>query len=243
MKQATGMKRKDLPPVHDEPLEESEGGGARRFIFPAVMVLVLAAVAWLIYSNLGGSSKKPARQTVKIAVLPDTPPPPPPPPKEEKKPEPEQKQDKPQQEQPKQVEAPVEPQQLKMEGPAGDGPSAFSSGSITSDYKGGDVGTGTGTGAVVNRMQFAFFSGQLQKHIQAALARNQNIKLGDYRLPVQVWLSPTGEFQRVELLGSSGDPKTDEALTQAFKQLPPVRDMPADLPQPIKLRITNRMTG
>ncbi len=234
------MKHTDTSSI-SEPLDASEGGGMRRFIFPAVMVLVLVAVVWLVYSNLSGSSKKPARQTVKIAVLPDTPPPPPPPPKEEKKPEPEQKQDKPQQEQPKQVEAPPEPQQLKMEGPAGDGPSAFSSGSITSDYKGGEVGTGTG--GTANRMQFAFFSGQLQKHIQSALARHQGIKLGDYRVPVQVWLSPSGEFQRVELLSSSGDPKTDEALVQAFKQLPPVRDVPADLPQPIKLRITNRMTG
>lgn len=223
------------------PVEASEGGGMRRFIFPAAMVLVLAVAAWLVYSNLSGGSKKPARQTVKIAVLPDTPPPPPPPPKEEKKPEPEQKQDKPQQEQPKQVEAPPEPQPLKMEGPAGDGPSAFSSGSITSDYKGGEVGTGTG--GTVNRMQFALFSSQLQKHIQSALARNQRIKLGDYRVPVQVWLSPSGEFQRVELLASSGDPTTDEALKLAFQQLPPVRDAPADLPQPIKLRITNRMTG
>ena len=234
------MKQSRTPPIH-EPVEASEGSGARRFIFPAVMVLVLAAAAWLVYSNLSGTSKKPARQTVKIAVLPDTPPPPPPPPKEEKKPEPEQKQDKPQQEQPKPVEAPPEPQQLKMEGPAGDGPSAFSSGSVTSDYKGGDVGTGTG--GAVNRLQFAFFSSQLQKHIQSALARNQRIKLGDYRVPVQVWLSPTGEFQRVELLASSGDPATDDALKQAFLQLPPVRDTPADLPQPIKLRITNRMTG
>jgi protein TonB len=229
------------PSAVNEPLEADEGSGMRRFIFPVAMVLVLLAAGWLIYSNLSGSSKKPARQTVKIAVLPDTPPPPPPPPKEEKKPEPEQKQDKPQQEQPKEVEAPPEPQQLKMEGPAGDGPSAFSSGNITSDYKGGEVGTGTGGN--VNRMQFAFFSSQLQKHIQSALARNQSIKLGDYRVPVQVWLSPSGEFQRVELLSSSGDPKTDEALMQAFKQLPPVRDAPADLPQPIKLRITNRMTG
>jgi protein TonB len=48
---------------------------------------------------------------------------------------------------------------------------------------------------------------------------------------------------RVELALPSGDDKTDEALKQAFTQLPPMAGTPAFLPQPIRLRITNRMTG
>lgn len=208
-------------------------------------VIAAGLLALLMLGYWGATSFKTGksgvkRQTVKIAVLPDTPPPPPPP-KVEKPPEPEKQETKPQpqQEQPKVQQATPEPQQLKMDGPAGDGPSAFAAGQVSSEYKGGDIGTGTGG---VNRLQFALFTSQLQRHIQSSLARNNGIKLGDYRVNVRVWLTPSGEL-RVELASPSGDDKTDEALKQAFTQLPAISEVPASLPQPIRLRITNRMTG
>jgi len=206
-----------------------------------VVLLVLGGLGYWGVSSMSHQSAGPKKQTVKIALLPDTPPPPPPP-KVEKRVEPDKKEQAPQPDVPKPQVAPPEPQQLKMDGPAGDGPSAFASGSVNSEYKGGEIGSGIG-GGTTNRMQFALFSGQLQRHIQAALAKDQRIKLGDYRLNVQVWLSPGGDFQKIELLSSSGDAQTDERLQAAFKQMPPMRDVPADLPQPIRLRITNRMTG
>lgn len=204
-------------------------------------VVVIALVAWGVSSMSLGGNAGPKRQTVKIAVLPDTPPPPPPP-KPEKLPEPEKQELKPQmqQEQVKPQEAPPEPQQLKMDGPAGDGPSAFAAGQVTSEYKGGDVGTGTGG---VNRMQFALFTSQLQRHIQSQLARNQKVKQSDYSVNVKVWISPSGDFQRVELLTDTGDGQLDEAIRSALDQMSSIRDVPGNLPQPIKLRITNRMTG
>lgn len=226
---------------HEVPVDPGDGeAGWKRWLLPAALAAGLLLGGWLVLRMMDGRGEGPRRQTVKIAVLPDTPPPPPPP-KEEKKPEPDKPELKPQpQEQPKPQEAPPEPQQLKMDGPAGDGPSAFAAGSVTSEYKGGEVGTGVGGG---NRMQFAFFASQLQRHIQNHLAREQSIKLGDYRVPVQVWLSASGAIERIELMASSGSAETDEALRKAFSQMPPVRDMPAQLPQPIRLRITNRMTG
>ena len=45
------------------------------------------------------------------------------------------------------------------------------------------------------------------------------------------------------LLASTGDEKSDEVLRQALTQLPPMSNVPANLVQPIRLRITNRMTG
>lgn len=204
-------------------------------------VVVIALVAWGVSSMSLGGNAGPKRQTVKIAVLPDTPPPPPPP-KPEKLPEPEKQELKPQmqQEQVKPQEAPPEPQQLKMDGPAGDGPSAFAAGTVLSEYKGGEIGSGSGGG---NKMQFAFFTSQLQKHIQLQLAKNSSIKLKDYRVTVQVWLTTSGDFQRVELLSSTGDAEMDETLRGALDHMAAIRDVPANLPQPIRLRITNRMTG
>jgi protein TonB len=220
------------------PVEESNSAWVPWMAGALALLAIGALIAWAVTSFKGGSGGHKS-QTVKIALLPDTPPPPPP--KEEKKPEPEKREDKPQpqQEQPKPQVAPPEPQQLKMDGPTGDAPSNFSGGSITQDYKGGDVGTGTGG----NGLQFTLFTSQLQRHIQSALARNRDIKLGDYKVSVGVWLSASGEFKKVELLSPSGDEKVDAALRQAFMQLPPMADVPANLPQPIRLRITNRMTG
>ncbi|MGH6649361.1 TonB C-terminal domain-containing protein [Aquabacterium sp.] len=220
-------------------MSQADKKSTGRWIAALVGVLLLS---WAGYWAATGFKKNvggPKRQTVKIAVLPDTPPPPPP--KVEKPPEPEKQETKPQpqQDQPKVQQASPEPQQLKMDGPAGDGPSAFASGQVSSEYKGGEIGTGNGGG---NRLQFSLFASQLQRHIQASLARNNGIKLGDYRVNVRVWLTPAGEL-RVELASPSGDDKTDEALKQAFTQLPAMSDVPSNLPQPIRLRITNRMTG
>lgn len=212
----------------------------KRFIVPAILLLALVAGGWWVAKSLKGGNSEPKRQTVKIAVLPDTPPPPPPPP--EKKIEPEVKEQKPQpqqEDQPKPLDKAPEPEQLKMEGAAGDGPSAFGSGSVSKDYIAGDPGTGIGGGG---KLQFALFNGQLQRHVQTSLARNPKAKIADYRVNVQVWVSPAGEL-RVELLSSTGDEKSDEVLRQALTQLPPMSNVPANLVQPIRLRITNRMTG
>ena len=223
-------------------VEQSQPDGKKqKILIVGSILVVMAGLVWWGVNAAGGSTSGPKRQTVKIAVLPDAPPPPPPP-KPEKLPEPEKQELKQtmQQEQPKPQEAPPAPAQLKMDGPAGDGPSAFAAGQVSAEYKGGEIGTGTGG---VNKLQFALFTTQLQKHIQLQLAKNTAIKLGDYRVNVQVALSPSGDFQRVELLSSTGDSQVDEALQNALNHMAPMRDVPANLPQPVRLRITNRMTG
>jgi protein TonB len=202
------------------------GGGA---------LLLLVAVVGLVFllKGLGSSGTVAKKQVTKITVLPDTPPPPPPPPpKEQPKENREVKLD-----QPKPVELPQEAQQLKMEGPAGEGASPFAAGTVSRDYIGGNVGGGGG-------MQFAFFSNALQRHVQEELARNRKIKLGDYRLTVNIWLAADGAIRRAELVGTTGNAETDRALRAALTELGPMRTaVPENLPQPIKLRITNRMTG
>lgn len=212
-----------------------------RFLVPALALGMLVGLGWWGVHSMQSDAGGPKRQTVKIAVLPDAPPPPPPPPPE-KKIEPEVKDIKPQpqqEDQPKPLDKAPEPEQIKMEGAAGDGPSAFGSGSVTKDYQIGDPGIGMGGG---NKMQFALFGGQVQRHVQASLAKNPKVKGGDYRVTVQVWVSPSGEL-RVELASSTGDEKADDVLRQALVQLPPIQNVPPNLPQPIRLRISNRVTG
>ncbi|QID16214.1 energy transducer TonB [Nitrogeniibacter mangrovi] len=209
------------------------------------LVLVVAAlVGGLVFlvQGLGGEAKRPARQVTKITILPDTPPPPPPPPpKEQPKPEPRTEAKAVKLDQPKPQDAPKpEPDpQIKMEGEAGDGPSPFAAGTVTQDYIGGEIGGGGG-----NALQFAFFTRMLQRHLQSALARRDEIKRLDYRVKLRVWLDADGSIRRAELIDSTGDADMDTRLRTALTDLPPLPEAPPQaLPQPISVRITNRVTG
>lgn len=229
----------------DPTLDQDESEGAKRFIAPAVIALVVIVGAWLIYKSLGSSSSQaPKRQTVKIAVLPDTPPPPPPPPKE-KPPEPKEQDNKPQpQEQQKPQEAPPEAQQLKMDGPAGDGPSAFAAGSVSSEYKGGEIGGGTGA-AAVDKMSSMSYGNAASRALNDYLNRDQSLrKAGDYKIAIKVWVQGDGGMERYELAGSTGNPDTDELIRTSLRQFRGFRSAPPpNMPQPIRLQLTNRMMG
>lgn len=224
---------------------DGEEGGVKRFFVPALLVLALVAGGFLVRSMMGKGGDGPKRQNVKIAVLPDTPPPPPPPPKEEKKPEPKPEENKPQpQEQPKPVEAPPEPQQLKMEGAAGDGPSAFSAGSVSSEYKGGAIGTGGG-GTVGDRLAASSYGNAAKREIDTYLQRQAALKrAGDYAVPIQVWVRADGGLERFKLVGSTGSAETDQLIQDALARFPGFRNPPpSGLPQPISLKLTNRLIG
>jgi len=217
-------------------VELARSDASRRWRIIGGMLLVVAAVAVVIYllQGLGKSGPVNQRQVTKITVLPDTPPPPPPPPPKE---QPKETKEDIRQDQPRPVDVPQEAQQLKMEGAAGDGPSPFAAGAVANDYIGGKVGDGSG-------MQLAFFSNALQRHIQDELARNRKLKQSDYRVTVKVWINADGAIRRAELVGSTGNADTDRAIRTALTELGPMRTaVPENLPQPIKLRITNRMTG
>lgn len=198
------------------------------------VLLSVAAIVGLVVllKGLGGDARGPQRQVTKIAVLPDTPPPPP---KEEKRPDPpkaEQKEAK--------VEPPKEPmpqaqsESLKMDGPPGDGPSPFLSGPVTRENALGDV----------DRMSFAFYTNNLQRFLQDELAKHKQLRGTDYRIVVRLWLARDGAVQRVELAGSSGNPDVDARVRSALGELAAVREAPpVNMPQPVKLRISNRGAG
>lgn len=227
-----------------DPAQQGVKQGASRFIFPAVITLVLIGVGWFIYSQMGSGPSGPKRQTVKIAVLPDTPPPPPPPPKEEKRPEPKPEENKPQPQEQKQVEAPPEPQQLKMEGAAGDGPSAFAAGSVSKEYEKGAIGSGGG-GTLVDRMAAMNYGNAARRDLNAYLNREESLRrAGDYKVEMALWVREDGAISRYELISGSGNPATDELIEKALSRFKGFRSPPP--PQtvwPMRLQLTNRMSG
>ncbi|MEY2840375.1 MAG: hypothetical protein RJB60_2674 [Pseudomonadota bacterium] len=238
----------DLTHSADPKDQDEHDGGAKRFIVPVVLALALAGAGYFIYTQVGkGSGGGQKRQTVKIAVLPDTPPPPPPPPKEEKKLEPKPGENKPQpQEQPKPAETPPEPQQLKMEGAAGDGPSAFGAGAVNSEYKGGPIGNGSGAGGTVgDRLASLSYGNASKRELNEFLNREADVRrAGDYKVPIGLWLRADGSVERLELLTSSGSTDTDELLRKALARFRGFKNPPPPgMAWPMRLQLTNRLTG
>jgi protein TonB len=191
----------------------------RRTVIGAGMLSFVGAVVWG-GMNLGHAPSGPKRQMARIMVLPDTPPPPPPP--EEKRPPPKNEQPKRQIDTPKQ-ETPPEPQQLKMEGQAGEGPSAFASGDVKQDYI-GDIGNGS---------RYAAYVARVEQRIQLELTRH---KLRASNVRLFLWLMPDGSIQRYTVQGGDGD--TERSVRLALADLNRVDEAPlTDMPMPIGLRI------
>lgn len=146
-------------------------------------------------------------------------------------------------EQPKPQEAPPAPSEaLKMEGPAGDGPSPFAAGPVTNDYKGGDVGTRIG--GKKGLAAYAWYTGQIKSRIEEVLAEEKGLANAQYRLVVHLWVARNGRIERTELQGSSGDASVDDLIRKALQNMSALAEAPPeDMPQPIKLRVTSKNAG
>jgi protein TonB len=211
---------------------------SKKYATMAVVVLVVfSLIGWGLYSLLGG--KKGAKpKAPKISLIPTAPPPPPPPPPklEKKPPEPpkDQKEIKIDQPVPK-VEAPAPSPELKMDGPAGNGPSAFASGAITSE----DLSKiGNGKGPLGN--PFNVYAGVLRTDLQRTLSKHSDLRRRVYRVEIHLWINPDGSIKRSELVGGTGDESTDAAIREALKNAPSFTEgPPANMPQPVRLRINS----
>lgn len=214
-----------------------------KFIVAALCVLLGLTVWW---SVKGIKTDSPKRQVAKIAILPDTPPPPPPPPKEEKK---EPPKDEPKQvmreEQIKQAEAPKPSEQLKMEGKAGDGPSAFGAGSVAKDYAGGPTTPASAgpAGTPADRAQERFYANTARQLLQSEIERHLKGDAEALTATFSIWLDRDGGIQRFELIPSGND-NNDGALRAALDEtrrqfkLPPPPALA--LAQPMRFRLSVR---
>jgi protein TonB len=225
-------------PMNQEPEEDGQG---KTILW---VVLGLIALALAVYGisqiKLGNGPGKPRQQTVKI-MLPDAPPPPPPK-QEEKRPEPkadakaqalqEQKLPTPQ----------AEPQQLKMEGAAGNGPSAFASGGVSSDYKGGAVGIGPGGTAPVSaedRRKAQFYVNNIRRQLKEELEKHLDTDARQLEVTFAIWISTDGHLSKFELT-PSGNAKADADAQHAFEEAAKSMrlERPGDVVQPLRMKFT-----
>ena len=190
-------------------------------------VMLLVGLGMVMQSLMSGQPAQKKRATTINIMVPDAPPPPPPP-----KVQPPEQPKEVRLVQPKPQAAPPTPSaSLKMEGAAGDGGSPFAAGSVSKDYIGGKVDMST----------YAWYTGQISVRIEEALAAQKELAKAQYRLIVHVWLARDGTVERAELQGSSGDRMIDNIIRKALTELGALSEgPPADMPQPVKLRITSK---
>ena len=98
------------------------------------------------------------------------------------------------------------------------------------------IGSGDGAG----RSKFAYFAGVLERRFVDEFNRNEALKTRDYTILIRVWLESDGVVSRFELDGSSGNAETDQAVKSTLASLGTVDKPPADLPQPVRLRVVHR---
>ena len=152
-----------------------------------------------------------------------------------------------------QVEQKNEPaapdQSLKMEGAAGDGPSVFSGGKVSSEdmSKIGAAAPATGGPATsgASRTQFAMFTNSAQQLLHDEIKKRLGAKSRnrDFRANYKIWLEADGSIKRFELT-PTGSSEVDEELRSALAEVRAVRvSPPADLPQPLRFVFTSRAAG
>ncbi|SEL01657.1 outer membrane transport energization protein TonB [Nitrosovibrio tenuis] len=208
-----------------------------------IVVLVLgAAVAlglWL--KDFLGSDKPPPKTSLQQITLLKPPPPPPPPPPEQKPPEPVVK------EEVKLPEPAPEPMDQADEPPPGPDLGIDAEGTGSGDAfglvgkKGGADLIGGGAKGNPWAWYDAIVNDAVNSAFQEALAREKALKDKTYKVVVKMWIDATGKVTRTALVDKTGDLKVDELLKDVLQNLRALRDAPpADMPQPIKIRVTSR---
>lgn len=212
----------------------------RRLALGLLLLLTIALIVWAI-SHLAGGAPAPKRQVARIALLPDTPPPPPPPPKEQKKEAP-KPQDRPQ---PQPEQAPRPPPQpanepIKMEGAAGNGPSAFAAGNVTHEYRAGPTSTGgAAAGGIADRAAERLYANTVRQLLLAEIERRLAPEAGELSANFALWITPEGRIARWESDG--GSPALKTALDQSAEALR--LPVPPGFAQPMRFHLTVRANG
>jgi protein TonB len=214
-----------------------KAGSLRGYVPVAVISLTVIAavglVGWLVFSSIGdpaGATKKPIQQVQIIRPPPPPPTPPPPPPEAEEVDVPEPEEPEPEAAEPDQ---PPIGEQLGLDAEGVAGGDGFG----LLGRKGGRDLLGTGGGD-----QFAWYGQVLKSDLIDKLAEIRDIRRDRYSVEVRLWLSPDGRIERFKVLTSTGDKELDRDLVAALKSLDRVSELPpADLPQPVRLRIISRI--
>lgn len=195
------------------------------------VLVAFAALVWWISRMMHGTPGPQKREQPRITQVILPPPPSPPPPKEEPEPpkEPEMVDTTPFEKIEPTQEAP-EPPGDPLTADAGPGNDAF--GLPGGEGGGTRIGGKSGGGS-----PFAGYAATVQRAVQQFLQRDKDTRKGRYNAVIAVWLGADGTIERSQIINSAGKPELDAAIVRALQGQTLPQAPPADLPQPINLRI------
>lgn len=195
-----------------------------QYLLGGALLLLLAGGVYGIMSIV--TSKAPPRMQQVVQQISLLPPPPPP---VEQPPQPEIKQE---------VNIPP-PQPVAQDNapPPGDL-------GVDGDANGSDsfqLRARKGGRSLLDSNPFSAFANRIQESIYKTLSADKKVRGANYVVRVKLWLGHDGRVERFELVNSTGDAEIDGSIRKALNGLGPLgNDMPADLPQPVRLQIVSR---
>jgi periplasmic protein TonB len=88
--------------------------------------------------------------------------------------------------------------------------------------------------------RFGWYAAQVQARIEEALRQNNKTKTASISgIRIRIWADNTARVTRAQLVGSTGDPSLDSAITnEVLNGLQLNEPPPSDMPMPIVLRVT-----
>ena len=179
------------------------------------------------FLNSAPAPNKPVVQEIHLIRPPPPPPdlPPPPPPPEEKVDVHEPKPD------PTHSNEPPPGQQLGLDADGSAGGDAFG---LLANKGGRDLLAAGGSA-------YVWYAGLLKDQILDQLNVDKLARQGAYSLMVRVWVRSDGSIDRVRIVQGSGNRERDSAIEAALARIPRLSQAPpADMPEPISLRIVSR---
>ncbi len=152
-------------------------------------------------------------------------PPPPPPPEEKVALQPEQRPD------PTPSNQPPPGEHLGLDAEGGAGGDAFG---LLGNKGGRDLLASGGSA-------YTWYAGLLKTEILDQLNNDKMARRGDYQVMVRVWVRNDGTIDHVRIVQGSGDRERDSAIEAALARITRLSQAPpADMPEPISLRIVSR---
>ncbi len=205
--------------------------------FPVILFGILASILGVVAVSymrglLSGGAPPTKKVVQEIHVIrppppPDTPPPPPPPPEE--KVDVSEPQDKPD---PTPSNEPPPSEHLGLDAEGGAGGDEFG---LVGNKGGRDLVGGGGGNA------YTWYAGLLKSEILDSLQTESSVRAGGYTVIVRVWVRSDGTIDHVKIAQSSGDRQRDQMIEAALSRITRLSQAPpADMPEPISLRIVSR---
>jgi periplasmic protein TonB len=237
----------DKPPRDDVLLDDEQLGRSwlRRIGWATVGLVLLAGIAVLVVEVLREGAvpqNRPVTTVMKVLLPPPPTPPKPPPPQPQPQPQKMVEVPKPALEKPKQQEAKKAPPKpssvprppgnpLTAEAGAGPNPYGLGVGNGGGDTIGGGGGGGGGD-------RDSYYAALIQDQVASALQSNDKTRYANFRgLMVRLWLAPSGQVIRVELMNSTGETAQDALLQRVLATVNLHEAWPSDMPLPAVVRI------